>query len=393
MFGAPRHPAIHRHLVDAFIALGIVAWAAFTAAGQAVAWTPEVDDLILPYLAPSDAPQARQGEREMVSLARQGRLDAAGLAEASLLVEGSEGAARIGDLREKLAQWSAELAKDSAGDSRAKAERILQFLHRQVLKGGYEANTSSLIATLKDGRYNCVSASLLFLALAEKQGLSVSGVQRPGHVFCRVFSNEEWLDVETTCAKCGVPAHRGEVSGARSVSAAEFLAKCYYNLGMIHLQARRFRNAIACCALAWQLDPQDDRARDNLLASLNNGALQRCEMGDFAGAESLLARARRISASYGPLVANEAYLARLRVARLCSDERFTEALSVVAELRARRPESVVAMALEAQIRRQFPAGEASLVGSGSSSAEVRFEAGHPLRQNADSPRDLTVPGF
>lgn len=83
-------------------------------------------------------------------------------------------------------------------DPYQRGEAVMQLLHQQVLRL-YHEPTSNLDAALLEGRYNCVSSSILFFLLARAAGLDVSGVLTTDHSFCVVrLSPDRLVDAETT---------------------------------------------------------------------------------------------------------------------------------------------------------------------------------------------------
>ena len=53
------------------------------------------------------------------------------------------------------------------GTPRQRAEAVFAFLHQSILRGGYDLQASDLRQAFDHGRFNCVTASLLFNCLAE----------------------------------------------------------------------------------------------------------------------------------------------------------------------------------------------------------------------------------
>jgi hypothetical protein len=100
---------------------------------------------------------------------------------------------------EKIRQTAQDInsSSDLPVSKKEKAEFILTFLHRNILK------TYSLIQTrvdtiLTSGRYNCVSSAVLYMILCDAAGIETSGVITRDHAFVTVHINGENIDVETT---------------------------------------------------------------------------------------------------------------------------------------------------------------------------------------------------
>ena len=90
-------------------------------------------------------------------------------------------------------------------------------------------NCTELADALEQGRFNCVSATVLFNCLAERFGLHVCGLETPGHALSRLILPDGRLDVETTCPRwfqlCTIPGDRpnwssGPWGGSRPAAVA-----------------------------------------------------------------------------------------------------------------------------------------------------------------------------
>lgn len=84
-----------------------------------------------------------------------------------------------------------------------RAEKILEQMYSDVLSS-YQEMQSKTSEMFFSGRYNCVSSSVLYLALAKAASLDVRGQRTPLHAFCTVYikdgsgGNLTKIDVETT---------------------------------------------------------------------------------------------------------------------------------------------------------------------------------------------------
>lgn len=93
-------------------------------------------------------------------------------------------------------------------DVRERGARLLQAMHQHFLRvdqdlplAGYHEDQSQLSELLRSGIYNCISSALLYLVLAERAGLSASGVIMPSHAFVQItLPDGRTADVETTTA-------------------------------------------------------------------------------------------------------------------------------------------------------------------------------------------------
>jgi tetratricopeptide (TPR) repeat protein len=120
------------------------------------------------------------------------------MAEAALRASGAEDGA-AGRFMARLRSAAAELAQSPAlpANARDRGEFLLSFLHGSLLKTYSELQTR-MDELLTNGRYNCVSSSVLYLILGSSLGLEVRGVMTRDHAFVTVLAGDETIDVETT---------------------------------------------------------------------------------------------------------------------------------------------------------------------------------------------------
>ncbi len=170
------------------------------------------------------------------------------------------------------------------------------------------------------GRYNCVSATILFNALAAEVGLDTSGGEWSAHVVSVLRTKDGPLHVETTCPRW--LEHMGEAlrdsqtrlpetrlrASCRSVGVPQLVALVYYNLAIDLAEERQFAEAIAANYKALRLDPDHHNARANLLAAINNWALDLAQREQFAEAIELLGHGRKFAPDHPTFALNEAAL-------------------------------------------------------------------------------------
>jgi len=271
-----------------------------------------------PELARATAPAPPPGvsveysaiEARLLDAAAAGNIDRNWLLPAALAACGERDEARIERAVRKVEAWGEELAGRVAGDDnlRGRAAAVLDFLHARVLQGGYRTDANDLALTIEGGAYNCIGATVLFHCLAERCGLQVFAAESPGHVYSVVRSPSGGLDVETTCRDWFGPAMKpGDAQrskAARELTPSGLAALIYYNAGVDHLSADRFAAATAANLKALRLDPANSAARGNLLAGLNNWALDRNDRRDFVGAVRLLEHGLRIAPEHRPFNIN-----------------------------------------------------------------------------------------
>ena len=109
--------------------------------------------------------------------------------------------------RRELKRWSTSLHKaiqkvvkkvrKKKLEARDQAEALLEALHGGILKR-YVADLNDLRETLRTGRYNCLTATALYLLAAQELGLVAKAYAMQGHVQALVFLPEGPRYLETT---------------------------------------------------------------------------------------------------------------------------------------------------------------------------------------------------
>jgi tetratricopeptide (TPR) repeat protein len=230
----------------------------------------------------------------------------------------------------------------SQDSPRDRAQAILEFMHREILTGGYDPSVSSIGRLLDEGKFNCVSATVLFNALAADCGLTVRAVELRTHAYSIVAIGDQSLIVETTCPtwfrERQLPLSSNSFSEGREVSPAALVAVIYYNRGTDALGKNDFAAAVSCNLRALQLDRTDAPARGNLLAAINNWALSRCATGEYASAIELLDQGRRLDGEHQPFLLNRRHVYRLWIESLIAAGQSEEAANVLAAARSGDPD-------------------------------------------------------
>ena len=132
-------------------------------------------------------------------------------------------------------------------------ELIHRLLHQRLLHGGYDANATDLAGTFDTGVYNCASATLLFVALAEQLNLNAHAVELPGHVRAVIDCGDKSCEVEATCPawsgavrwlSSSASRERQRPEAGREVSPLGLLAMIYYNRGVDAVYHSRYAEAV-----------------------------------------------------------------------------------------------------------------------------------------------------
>ncbi len=155
--------------------------------------------LTLPLCAQEEIPVRITADPTLTSLAQaDSGSDPLAILTAGIYFSGTdETRARHATTYASSALDYARTLMDAYPEPYARGQAILAYLHGTWLKRYVETETT-IDSALIDGRYNCVSSSILYLALALAAGLDVHGVVTPDHALCAVRIGEQWVDVETT---------------------------------------------------------------------------------------------------------------------------------------------------------------------------------------------------
>ena len=328
-------------------------------------------------------------EERLFADAANGHFDRLTLLEAALVASGVDDPADLTRYRAQVAGRVEDLRRSGTvcGTPRQQAQAIFEFLHRRILTGGYRLECTDLRHALDHGRFNCVSATVLFNCLAGEFGLKVCGLETPGHAMSRLQTPDAPLDIETTCprwfqlldrpqkqaelvektlgrlpAKDRPASRPGTVPAfaqrkrdcplPREISAVELMAMIYYNRGVDLLGEKRFPEAAAANAKSMRLDPSNATARGNFLATLNNWAIDLGTSGRYGEAAELLASGLQIDPTYEAFGLNYVHVYRQWTAHLCAAGEFDQALGLLARAAAQRPSETYFLRAQSEISRR-----------------------------------------
>ncbi len=290
------------------------------------------------------APRFSDLEQRLFAQIHDGSFGDFSLLEAGLVAGGVE---RCDELRRYCSRFDTlvDALRRSGkvrGTPRQRAEALFTFLHQSILTGGYRLQASDLRQVFDHGRFNCVTASLLFNCLAAGFDLKAVGLELPGHAMSRLDLPDETLDIETTCprwfSRSDPPPAAAGRRPLRQISEVELVATIYYNRGVDLLAEKRFAEAVAANAKAVRLDPQNATAKGNFLAAINNWAIDLGTSGDYPKAAELLRLGLATDPSYGAFHANYVQLFHQWSEDLCRSGRCQEAVRLLAQAAKEQPE-------------------------------------------------------
>jgi tetratricopeptide (TPR) repeat protein len=298
-------------------------------------------------------------EAQMLVDAADGGFRQFSLMDGALVASGASNEAPLDAYRQRFTAWCSEARRVAANEEWPldRARAVFEFMHREILTGGYDAQATELTRPLADGKFNCESATVLFAALAADCGLTVRAIERPRHAMCCLAIGDKRFDIETTCPNWFelTPAMREQAEqsalgrdraadrpGARrEIGPAALVAVIYYNRGVDLLNEKRFAEAVSVNVRALRLDPENEIAAGNLLAAINNWALALGADGRFEDSVALLNRGLTAAPDHETFHTNLRHVYRTWIQTLAAAGRQREALAVLAEARSADPGSPI----------------------------------------------------
>lgn len=183
----------------------------------------------------------------------------------------------INDLKEAYGQ---------SGESLPPGEFILDFMHDRVLTR-YSEKQTLMDVLLDRGIYNCVSSASLYLILGYALDQKVWGVKTHDHAFCRISTDDEEYDVETTNKSGFNPGEKkeftdefgnttgfsyvppGNYRDREEISPAALLGLILHNRVTFLSEKRAYEEALGP-AVDYYVLLKDQEATDNLVNALQN---------------------------------------------------------------------------------------------------------------------------
>lgn len=141
--------------------------------------------------------------------------------------------------------------KDKNFSEKEKAEAVLTFMYEKVLYA-YQINQSFIDKTFDSGIYNCVSSSIIYVALAKSAELDARAQLTKDHCFVTYYSSDlalEKVDVETTNPYGFNPGVKKNISSSENSSRYVTVPKKYYSnrkeISLKHLATLPSRNLMS----------------------------------------------------------------------------------------------------------------------------------------------------
>ncbi len=143
-------------------------------------------------------------ERELLEDVRDGRLDRFDLIEAGLIASGATDPVLLSRYKRRFShlQQHALLSIPYLMHTEQMAAELFHYLHRYVLRQ-FDTRPVTVINLLSDGRYNCITASWLYIALAQRYDLPATVIKTPMHAYVRLETRPP-IPIEMTVPVGGV---------------------------------------------------------------------------------------------------------------------------------------------------------------------------------------------
>ncbi|MCL2622624.1 MAG: tetratricopeptide repeat protein [Planctomycetaceae bacterium] len=354
-------------------------------------------------------------ERDLFDDSADGTWQRWDIVSAALVAEGLSDRSRVDAYRDQVTTIVRQVPSQEKGHL---VQTIFETLHHRFLTGKYDVACTNLAQAIDTGDFNCVSATVLFHAMAQQAGLDVCGLEMRGHALSRVRFDQQVIDLETTCAdwfqlseherrRADHPSHVGYdtayfaarrqmpqtvdqslnalraldvrketvrsalhdpadfpptlptndfISGFREISDVQLIATIYYNRGVDELTEGHFSAAAAANIKALQLDPQNENAWRNLMATFNNWAIARASEGDYLNAAQLLDEGRFIDDGYELFPANQVHTYYHWVVDVADRHDYDKALTLLQLAEDRLPNQPNLRFLNYTIRRKMANG-------------------------------------
>jgi tetratricopeptide (TPR) repeat protein len=260
-------------------------------------------------------------ERALLDDLRDRSLEHHSPLDAALIVSGARDAQELDDLRRRFDQATAPIvARVSRLALAERAPALLGALHpartsQAPLLREYVVNATTLVDVIETGRYNCVSATIVFTLLAARVGLDANPVLVPSHARAAVRIGDKRVPVEATAPYGfnpseaerreilrrfradvdGAPSYRNE--GAVDVDFLAILGAVYTNVSTYR---NRDRDTNTAAAVARRADvfvaPSERRLLNRVrIGLLNEMAVDRSKQGRHDEAVRALKEASRLA--------------------------------------------------------------------------------------------------
>ncbi|MDR2168639.1 MAG: hypothetical protein LBP59_00675 [Planctomycetaceae bacterium] len=255
-------------------------------------------------------------EKALLKDAQDGKWDNFDLFRAAIIAEGERNPAKINNYESKLDAILQKTKNNNPIPDEIFIRNLFEALHGEMMYK-YDINCTNVSNVFETGKFNCVSATVLFNVLGEKANLKIHAIEMPEHVLSRMNFQNKQIDVETTCPKWFRIDNKEDLAAAtlqrvakpepatpnpiaknnineknnqniltqseqveklsrnsRDLTSVQLIAIIYYNTGIDLEKEERYPEAIIANLKALHLDPESENAWKNLLVPINNWAIK-----------------------------------------------------------------------------------------------------------------------
>jgi hypothetical protein len=228
-------------------------------------------------------------EKDLLADAADGKLSRVSPAEAALLASGVRDAPARKEYLDHIdrLEKDARRAVGAASTPFDTGARLLRWLHAGPMAGGYSTLQDHLPALLDEGKFNCVSATVVYAVLGRRLGLDVRGVVVPAHVLAVQYDGTVSKDVETTSAG-GFDGNK-KYYVRREVGDLGLVAAVYRNTLARHNREGQYPEMIRAAVFAQSLDPKDGTPAEDVHKAFHNWWVSRARKDQFREALDVVA--------------------------------------------------------------------------------------------------------
>lgn len=229
---------------------------------------------------------------------------------------------------------------------REKSSIIFDYLHKNVFKN-YDEHSTTLDVTLKTGKFNCVTATVLYNILLKKNGIKADIAKLPTHVFTQIKDKKIIIDVENATpfgfdigAKTDTQKDFQKITGYvyfKEASKRIILDRVgifftiYGNRAAVAAKTGfpllAFQNSLKAYALA----PTDANSLPNVVGGYAIYSADLVNKGDFAKAVEILEEgiANTPKANSSTLISNYQAALDAQTAVLVKSAKYDDAISII----------------------------------------------------------------
>jgi tetratricopeptide (TPR) repeat protein len=229
---------------------------------------------------------------------------------------------KLNILRQKAQE---DLSQYVSAGSEVFAEALLKWLYQEQILSKYVIKATLAQDLLDRGQYNCLSSSILYNLLYTEFGFKAKGVLTKDHSFSTIITEDgREIDVETTIAYGYNPGER-QVEQLESIQRIVYVPKSNYrdrtDVSVATLIASLYANSISLLGRSindpleglamykkgYYLAPDFDFFSKNIVASMNNLAVDYIKNGNYENAWSYFNQLEKFAPNNSITTQNKIY--------------------------------------------------------------------------------------